>query len=192
MRKFAFTTIFFFFFIFANGQYSIDKLSTDYSNQVLKCAIESNSLKKYNNVIVSEIDTSVVEFTLRNLKTKKKVFKSIDTAKTEIVLKEKEKKFILISFKQQNKSNWSNEDFANIDVIKKAQIKEYVKNDKLNGYIYISAPIFIRNGTVAIVFFANFYGELDKSGGGINNLSFYKLKNGSWKKWITLESGIYN
>lgn len=188
----AFTTIvFLIFFIHVSGQYSLDKLTTDYTNQVLKSAIKTNSLKGYNSAIVAEMDMAILEYALNNFKTKKKTFKSIDTAKTEITLTEKEKKFILSSFKKQYSSNWSNEDFANIRVIKQEQVKEYVKQDKLNGYIYISVPIFIRNGTVAIVFFANFYGELDKSG-GINNLSFYRLKNESWEKWITLGSGIYN
>jgi len=192
MKFFIFSILSFFFSICANGQYSLDRLSTNYTGQVLKYVIKSNSLKTYNNVIVSKLDTVAVEFTLNNLKTKKTVFRSIGTVKDEIILTEKEKKYILTSFRQQYHSDWTSEDFANIKVITKEQIDGYVKKDKHNGYIYISVPIFIRNGSVAIVFFANFYGELNKSGGGINNLSFYQLKNGSWEKWITLEAGIYN
>ena len=179
------------FFIQMNAQYSLDKLSIDYSNQVLKSVIESNSLKEYNNVIISEIDSSIVEFTLRNLKTKKDLFISIDTSKTEIKLTEKEKNFILKSFKQQYSHKWTSEDFENVKVLNKESLKEYVKQDKRNAYIYISSPIFLRNGSIALVFFANFYGEIE-NGGGINNLLFYKVHNGIWENWITLEAGIYN
>lgn len=171
------------FVVYANGQNE---------NQLLGYVIHTNSLKDYHNVIVAEIDTSIVEFTLRNIKSDKKVYKSIDTSKTQISLTSKEKKYILKSFKEQNAIDWKNEDFGNIKVIKQTQVKEYTGENKQNGYIYISAPVFIRDGSIALVFFANFYGDLRKSGGGINNLAFYKLENGSWKKWITLEAGIYN
>ena len=159
----------------------------------MKYVIKTNSIKTYNNVIVAELDSSIVEFTLRNLKTNKSVFKSIDTSKAKITLTLKEKKFILNSLKEQYKKDWSEEDFHNLKVIKQEQVKSYIKEDKLNGYIYISSPVFIRDGKIALVFFANFYGDLQKTGGGINNLSFYKIQeNGEWKKWIVLESGIYN
>ncbi len=184
MKKLLITTFLLFIIVNVNGQYS--------ANELLRFVIETKSLKEYNNVIVAKLDTSIVEFTLRNLKSNKRVFKSIDTSQTKITLTAKEKKFIINSFKKQYLEDWTNEDFANVGVIEQEKIKEYVRENNKNGYIYISSPIFIRNESVAIVFFANFYGDLEKSGGGINNLSFYKIENGKWKKWITLEAGIYN
>lgn len=176
------TSTFFFLVIYANGQNG---------SQLLGYVIQTNSLKDYHNVVVAKLDSSVVEFALRNLKTNKKTFKSIDTSSSKISLTSKEKKLLISSLEKQFQEHWTREDFGNIKVIKQTQVKEYVKESKQNGFIYISEPAFIRENTIALVFFANFHGEVE-TGGGISNLSFYKLENGSWKKWITLEAGIYN
>lgn len=179
--KLLITTLFIsFLVIHANGQNS---------NQLLGYVIHKNSLKDYHNVIVAELDSSIVKFTLRNLKSDKRMFKSIDTSSAKISLTSKEKKFLINSLEKQFDEDWTKEDFGNIEVIKQSQVKEYIKENKQNGFIYISAPVFIRDNSIALVFFANFHGEM---GDGINNLAFYKLENGSWKKWITIEAGIYN
>lgn len=173
----------FFGLLHANGQ--------DTAMNLLAHVIKTKSLKDYQNVIVAEMDTAVLGYTLKNIKSSKNVFKSIDTSSTKIRLTSKEKKYMLRAFKEQNNIPWTNEDFANLKVIKQEAVREYAQENTQNGYIYISAPVFIRDNAVAIVFFANFYGTVE-TGGGINNLSFYKLKNGKWENWITLEAGIYN
>lgn len=184
MKKYIFTITFSLFLSTFYGQNA--------SNNLMKHAIQSNCLKNYENVIVSSLPSAFVESILRQLKSNKKVFKSIDYSKTEIHLSSKEKKFIVDSFTAHAKVEWTNEDFANITVIKENQIRDYIIENKKGGYIYISAPIFIRNNSVALIFFVHIYGDLNANGGGINDFSFYKLENGSWKKWITLEAGIYN
>ena len=87
---------------------------------------------------------------------------------------------------------WKSKDFADFKVISKIEIKEYIEQNKLNGYINVTHPIFFRDGLFALVYFSNFYGDLTSSGGGVDNFTFYKFTNGTWKKWIILVDGIYN
>lgn len=162
------------------------------SSELLTYVINSNILKNYNNVIISEIDSSYVEFVIRNAKLNKKVFQSIDNSRNEIKLTNKEKKFIINAFKSTTMLHWDSKDFSDFKVISKTEINEYIKENKLNGYIHVTHPIFFRDGQFALVYFSHFYGDLTSSGGGVDNFAFYKLTNGKWKKWVTLIEGIYN
>lgn len=179
------TIIFIFLFVF-------HVKAQQQSSELLTYVINSNILKNYNNVIISDIDSSQVAFVMRIAKLNKNVFQSIDTSRNKIILTNKEKKLIINAFKSTTILQWESKDFADFKVISKIEIKEYIKENKLNGYINVTHPIFFRDGQFALVYFSNFYGDLTRSGGGVNNFTFYKFTNGTWKKWVILIDGIYN
>ncbi len=50
-----------------------------------------------------------------------------------------------------------------------------------------SKPVYIRNGTVCLLYYA----KLCCGNGGSDGLFFFKKINGQWKKWIILRQGDY-
>ncbi|HLN94154.1 MAG TPA: hypothetical protein VK183_00865 [Flavobacterium sp.] len=166
------------------GQYS--------AHEIIRKEMQQYRMESDSRVVVADLDSIMVEFTLRRLLTSQRVFTSVYNNRSQIKLTESEKQQLIAGLRANYTTFWTSEDFHNLKVIRGSDLPDYIGSGGKNAYTFISNPVFIRNETVALVFSATFYGDMQKNGHGYSRLCFYRLQNGEWKSWILMEGGIYN
>ena len=114
------------------------------------------------------------------------IFKSTNSIDS-IVLTEIERDLIFSFFKNPKNLELTVNPtkFDTIDINK---VLDHLRKNHDNQIVFISQPLFIRQGKIGIVFFANLccghiYGHV--------NFSFYLQENSIWTRWIDMSSGAY-
>lgn len=100
---------------------------------------------------------------------------------------EQEKDSILLFFRNIKNLTFS-DNTKRFQIVPANEISLHLQKDFENQVVFVSRPLFIREGTVAVAFFANF------CCGGINgpaHLSLYREENAIWTRWIYLSAGEF-
>lgn len=96
----------------------------------------------------------------------------------------KERDYLTIEFRKQIDSFiWGKDGLKPYQVIPVEEALPFLKQNNSNAIIAITNPLFIRNNTIAMVFFA--YSPYHNS---FQSLSFYKKINGVWRSWICIRA----
>ncbi|MBM6498723.1 hypothetical protein [Flavobacterium macrobrachii] len=175
----------FFLFTFFSSYANCQNINLDYllANQI----IESRVIKISGVSLLENTNYQLIDFHLKKLRFKKsKTFISKDNLNDKITLSEKEGIDIINQIINDNNHSWKAEMIDSADIVDNYSSREAMKKkDKKQTLIIISKPVFIRDKTIAIVYFGNFiyYKEY-----GYSDFCFYKLINGVWTKWIEISS----
>ncbi len=113
-----------------------------------------------------------------------------------LILTDKEKKWIIEELGQT--TEWENNLFTQSILVNDIsegfkEIENFKNNPNctpIKGYKYVftfSKPIYIRNETISLVCISAMCG----GSCGINDISFYRKKDGKWEKWIKIGGGIF-
>ena len=139
--------------------------------------------------IASSIDSTWMEFNLTGLLEttgNSLTFKSF-SSKDSICLSKMERELIISFFQNADNLRLTHNptQFAQIE---ENMALKHLKVNSENQVIFISKPLFIRDDSLGIVFYANlccgqFYGYV--------NLSFYRIVSRTWTRWIDISSGAF-
>jgi hypothetical protein len=138
--------------------------------------------------------------------------KTADTKSNNITLTRQEKKYISQQLDKFCKSYWKENLFPGSRLISEENLWPYFKNvyqeysenlsnpnnsaiDKSNllknyqqpGVFEFSAPIFLRNNSLCLIYLRSLCGNPC----GYGELSIYRLENGNWNKWIVVSADNY-
>lgn len=123
---------------------------------------------------------------LRNTKENEPMFKS-PKGTNSLTLTELETDLIIQFFENPEnlKLSANPTEFETVDT---SGIIDHLERNHKNQVVFISRPLFIRDGRIGIVFFANFccggiYGPV--------NFGFYRKEKEIWTRWIDISSGEF-
>ena len=158
---------------------------------LVESILNSKVYTVYNEpAMVSNLDSSFLNYHLSELKKEESEteFTNRHNGNT-VVLTANEKQYILKLLQHQITLEWTNSQFPNSEMIRFEEVNEYLGKDPNNTIVVISEPIYIRNKSLAIVFFSNLCCGRDI--GGFVELSIFKMENNQWNKYIEISGGDF-
>lgn len=159
--------------------------------QLLIAGLLENKVMRYSKpVIVSKLDTALVAYQLATLlNNEHNTFQlTLTGEERSISLTEQEKQKLVDGLRAQYRQRWERDDFQDHSLIDNEHMMPYLRDNYYNTVAIVSKPVFIRDGTIAMVFLANF---CCGGTGGFAELSLYKKQQGSWERWIPLSQGDF-
>ena len=156
-----------------------------------KDVIQSQLMEYHGETkICISVDSSWINYQLNRLQVDSQkptlVFKSRNT-QDSIQISSKERDSILAFFSQIDNLSLT-ENPTEFETIASEVVLEHLKKDFQNQVVFISSTLFLRDGAIGIVYFANL---CCGSFNGNVNFSFYKKENGHWIRWIDIGSGAF-
>ena len=162
---------------------------TDTTVEFLKDIVENQKMGYEGEVRISSVSTA---WTREHLK---KLIKPEDSGsisfffsrRDTLHLTANEKELIIEHFSDPSNLQVSGEPW-NFDTIGQRRVVGFLKNNEGSQVLFLSKPLFIRDGTVAISFFSNL------CCGGISgsiNVSAYRKEDHVWTRWIDLSAGEF-
>jgi hypothetical protein len=158
---------------------------------IIKTVLDSKAMEYSHPVILSQLDTTLVEYQLASLiNSGTNTFHSAGRSEEvdSISLTDQEKQRLVEELRAQYDQKWENNDFQDYAVIDAQRMNQYLREKYTNTVAMVSKPVFIREGKIGMVFLANFCcGDIS----GFVELFLYKKELGVWKSWIPISQGDF-
>lgn len=174
-------------FLTLNNLYGQEKLLKD---SLVENILETKAYTAYNPPAISaNIDSNFINYHLKPLIIGKKQKFTNRHTKNTISLTNEEVSYILSSFEQQLKLKWDNSQFPDNEIIEFTLINEYLAKDPKNSVVVISEPIYLKDRSIAVIFFSNLC--CGRGIGGFVELAIYKNNNEVWERYVEISGGDF-
>jgi len=139
--------------------------------------------------ISTSIDSAWMEYNLeRFFDTKENALKFRSSSNNDSIILTNSERDLIILFFRNGENLKLTDNSTEFTIVEENQAISHLKSNYGNQVVYISKPLFIRNESLAIAFFANLCcGQIY----GYVNFSFYRKENEIWKRWIDISSGAF-
>ena len=145
-------------------------------NIKIRGSLDSTSVEKYLNILINDPD---LVFTAKTAYS--------TTVNDSIILTEKERVFIVESFRKQYHQDWTQKVLHEFEIVEAENAKSFLKENYSNRLISLSNPIIFREGQLAILYF----NISTRRATGHRELVFYKKINDVWRKSVPVAAEYF-